>query len=84
MIQPLDISVGTVVVLVVVAAWVIWAVRRLFFRGMCDCHDQCSATSSDDVGRRRVSCGGCSGCSGCAGCSIGAVNTVNTTDASQR
>lgn len=43
---------STVLLLVVIAACAVLAVRRLTHRGLCDCHDHAD---------------GCAGCSGCAG-----------------
>lgn len=79
MIQPLDMSVGTVVVLALVAAWVAWAARRLFFRGMCDCRDQCGdAAGAPHRAGSCGGCGGCSGCAGCAGCSVSVIDAPET------
>ena len=36
--QELTMTPSTVVLLILIAAWAVWAVRRLFFRGLCDCH----------------------------------------------
>ncbi len=60
MLLGMEFNLSTVVVLLLIVAWAIWAVRRLWRNGMCDCH-------SDDPR------GGCSGgCSGCCGCSAAA------------
>lgn len=54
----LEFTPSTVVVALIVAALVFFAVRRLVRNGMCDCH-------KGDDGH-----GGCSGgCAGCSGCS---------------
>lgn len=36
--QELTMTPATVVLLLFILAWAVWAVRRLFFRGLCDCH----------------------------------------------
>ena len=57
--QELYFTPATFILFAAVAAWAVWAVRRLFSRGLCDCH-----------GDKKE--GGCSGCAGCherQGCS---------------
>lgn len=39
--QPLELNVSTVVVLVVIASLVVLALRRMLRRGLCDCDDRC-------------------------------------------
>ena len=50
---PLDLNLPTLVLLALIVAWAVWAVRRIVGRGLCDCGDHCGD-------------GGCSGCSSCA------------------
>lgn len=60
---PLEITPATVVLGLVIVALAVLAVRRLFKKGLCDCHGD-----KDHEGGCSGSCsGGCSGCSGCAG-----------------
>lgn len=58
---PFDINLPTIVLLALIVAWAVWAVRRIMGRGLCDCGDHCG-----DGG-----CSSCSSCSSgsCAGCS---------------
>ena len=53
---PLDFNLPTIVLLALIVAWAVWAVRRIAGRGLCDCGDHCGDGGS----------GGCSGCAGCA------------------
>lgn len=48
--QDLTFTPSTAIILLVVAALVVLAVRRMVRKGLCDCHGD----------------GGCSGCSGCS------------------
>lgn len=50
---PMDFNLPTIVLLALIVAWAVWAVRRIAGRGLCDCNDKCGE-------------GGCSGCSSCA------------------
>ncbi len=50
--QEISLNFPTVVILVVIAALAVLAIRRMTHRGLCDCGDHCE--------------GGCSGCEGCA------------------
>lgn len=50
--QEISLNFPTVIILVVIAALAVFAVRRMTRRGLCDCGDHCE--------------GGCSGCEGCA------------------
>ncbi len=45
MLQDLTITPSTVVILAIVIVLVIWAVRRLVKKGLCDCHDGCDGCS---------------------------------------
>ncbi len=54
---PFEINLPTIAVLALIVAWVVWAIRRLAGRGLCDCGDSC--------GESGCARGGCSGCSGC-------------------
>lgn len=56
MLQEIAITPATVVLMLLIAAWVVWAVRRVLGRGMCDCHDHCG--DGGCCGKR----GGCGGC----------------------
>ena len=58
MLLPFEINVPTLVVLALIVAWAVWAVRRLTGRGLCDCGDHCG----DGTGTA-CSHGSCSGCS---------------------
>ena len=55
MILGLEFNLPTVAVLLIVVAWAVWAVHRLWSRGMCDCHADSPRGCS----------GGCGGCTGC-------------------
>ncbi len=55
MIFGLEFTPSTVVVLAIVVAWAVWAVRRLWRNGMCDSHADSPRGCS----------GGCGGCAGC-------------------
>ncbi len=46
-------SISTIILLLVILAWTIWAVHRLCKKGMCDCSDHCDGCGSEK---------GCSGC----------------------
>ena len=46
--QELGLNLPTVIILVVIAALAVLAIRRMTRRGLCDCGDHCE--------------GGCSGC----------------------
>ena len=48
--QDLSLTPSTVVILLVIAALAVLAVRRMLRKGLCDCHSDA----------------GCSGCSGCS------------------
>ena len=50
---PMDFNIPTLVLLALIVAWAVWAVRRIAGRGLCDCGDHCGD-------------GGCSGCASCA------------------
>ena len=58
MLLPFEINVPTLVVLALVVAWAVWAVRRLTGRGLCDCGDHCGDGAGAGCGH-----GSCSGCS---------------------
>lgn len=55
--QDIQLTPTTVLLLIAIAAWVIWAVRRLFRKGMCDCTDHCEGCSKGASGKK-----GCSSC----------------------
>lgn len=59
--QDLMLTPGTVVVVAVIVAWAVWAIRRMTHRGLCDCGDHCGDA-------------GCSGCHG--GCSCSAADKM--------
>ncbi len=63
--QELVMTPGTVVVLVILAAWAVWAVRRMTHRGLCDCGDHCG----DGCGKR-CKPGSKRGCSSCSQASV--------------
>ena len=65
MLQELTFTPMSIVLLAIVAAWTVWAVRRLIGRGMCDCHDKCSGCS----GKPAQGVQGTQDDSGCACCS---------------
>lgn len=56
----LEFTPSTVVVLALVVAWAVWAVRRLWRNGMCDSH------ADSPRGGCAGGCGGCSGCGAAA------------------
>ena len=45
MLQEFTLTPATIVIAVLVIAWVVWAIRRLTRRGMCDCGDKCDGCS---------------------------------------
>lgn len=51
--QDLQLTPATIILLVIIAACVVWAVRRLIKKGMCDCSDHCDGCGSEK---------GCSSC----------------------
>lgn len=55
MLLPIEINAPTLVVLALISAWAVWAVRRIVGRGLCDCNDHCGDAACGH--------GGCSGCS---------------------
>ncbi len=57
--KELVLTPGTVVMLACVAAWAVWAVRRITHRGLCDCSDHCGDGDACGAGCSRGSCGGC-------------------------
>lgn len=67
--QELTMTPSTIVLLLLILAWTVWAVRRLFFRGVCDCH------GSDGRHKGGKAASGCASCSSCHGCSACAVAT---------
>mgnify|MGYP006911745524 FL=1 len=50
--QELGLNLPTVIILVVIAALAVLAIRRMTHRGLCDCGDHCES--------------GCYGCEGCS------------------
>lgn len=54
--QELVMTPGTLAMLALIAAWGMWAVRRIAHRGLCDCGDHCGDAGCSS---------GCSSCSGC-------------------
>lgn len=54
--EALSFTPSTVILLAIILACIVLAVRRLLKRGMCDCGDHCEE-------------GGCHGCKGCASAS---------------
>ncbi len=50
--QELSLNFPTVVILVAIAALAVLAIRRMTYRGLCDCGDHCES--------------GCHGCEGCS------------------
>lgn len=60
MLQELAITPSTIVLIVLILACVVLAVRRMLRRGLCDCHDGCEGCT----GKKMGSCGkgACSRC----------------------
>lgn len=52
--QEMTMTPATAILIVGIIAWLAWALRRLFRRGLCDCGDRVDCKSG--------SAGGCSGC----------------------
>lgn len=52
---PLEFTPATVILLIIIAVGVVFAVRRLVRRGMCDCDDHCG-----DSGCAKKGCSHCS------------------------
>ena len=50
MIVPLELTPATVVVGLLIVAAMVWAVRRLTRRGLCDCKDHCGSASCSHCG----------------------------------
>ena len=50
--SELSFTPTTVIILLIIAAWAVWAIRRLVHKGMCDCHSRDGEH-------------GCTGCNGC-------------------
>ena len=77
--QELTMTPATVVLMVPIAAWAVWAVRRMFFRGLCDCHG-----SNGHKGKKGGEpgaagpCAGCSACHGCPACTIRLPESTST------
>ena len=67
MILGLEFNLPTVAVLLIVVAWAAWAVRRLWSRGMCDCHADSPRGCSGGCGDHDHDDGDC-GCGGSCGC----------------
>ena len=44
--QELSLNFPTVVILVVIAALAVLAIRRMTYRGLCDCGDHCESGSA--------------------------------------
>ena len=74
--QELTMTPATVVLLLLIAAWAVWAVRRMFFRGLCDCH---GSDGKKGCGKGDAQ-GGCSACSACHGCSACSVSIAEGSD----
>ena len=66
--QELSLNFSTVVILLVILALAVLAIRRMTRRGLCDCGDHCGDGE-----------GGCAGCSHCA--SAGRSDTSGGADA---
>lgn len=46
MLQELTLTPATIIIVLLVIAWAVWAIRRLIRRGMCDCGDKCDGCSA--------------------------------------
>lgn len=55
--QEIVMTPGTLAMLALIAAWGVWAVRRITSRGLCDCGDHCG----DEGCSAGCSCGGSCG-----------------------
>ncbi len=62
--QELTMTPATVVFLIQRAACAVWAVCRLCFRGLCDCHGDKKSKKGES------GCSTCSACHGCSTCNI--------------
>jgi hypothetical protein len=43
--QEITLNPVTVILLAVIIAWAVWAVRRILGKGLCDCHSGCEGCS---------------------------------------
>lgn len=59
MFQELTITPSTIVLIVAIFACVVWAVRRMLKKGLCDCHDGCEGCSSKKKFRSKGPCSRC-------------------------
>lgn len=50
MLQELTITPSTIVLVAVIMAFAVLAVRRMLKKGLCDCHDGCEGCSSKKKG----------------------------------
>ena len=50
MIVPMEITPSTVVLGLLIVAAMVWAVRRITKRGLCDCKDRCGSGSCSSCG----------------------------------
>lgn len=50
MLVPLELTPSTVVVALLVVVAMVWAVRRIAKRGLCDCKDHCGSGSCSKCG----------------------------------
>lgn len=47
---PLELTPSTVVVLLLIVVAMVWAVRRITRRGLCDCKDHCGSKACSKCG----------------------------------
>ncbi len=60
---PLEMTPATVVLGLIIVTLAALALRRLFKKGLCDCHADKDGTNAS------AGCGCAGGCAGCRGCS---------------
>lgn len=60
--QDLSLNFPTLVILLVILALAVLAIRRMTRRGLCDCGDHCGD------GKEGSGCGHCQGCPSCGSC----------------
>ena len=53
MLQEITMSPATLLVIAAIIAWIVWAVRRLIGKGLCDCHDACDGCSKRMTSKRQ-------------------------------
>lgn len=53
---------ATIVLVLLILGWAVWAVRRLTGRGLCDCHDHCAGCAKGAKRGPEAKAGACACC----------------------